>query len=1031
MSDLDLSKNLFPSFNITDGHWRGKVPHVDGGFWTPNVASVEALASAGEWGKGLGASVFTAARFAYLEVDRAELNVQWLNLKAFTLATGLEWAMIIYSGNKSLHAYLRFTTPLALPEREAERLLIQQALAVYFRGDPRITGVHQKMREPGFKSESRNQPVVYTSAASYESHHIIAALKGLLGLNEAGIVEAFSLMAEGDRLLKRRDSTEAERAAARHMINTLSYPVDYTLEQKVASRAERVASEPATGDFAELLAEYKARGLSGTMACSCPLHEDIHPSAFIYSDGRGFECSSCGYKVFFPKEEKDRSTAPITAEFPTANRIVNMELGDSGHVIIKPFVADITAIYVKKGGGKTFGTAKVLADMEDYERVIITPRKELTKEASVVFNTGYYLADDPDFTKSIAITINSVEKVNRNGRPYILVLDEVTLTFRSMVLGQVKAASIAPVYRALSRLIREAAHVVVIDADLTEDILSRVAMIRGAGCSVELRTADVRDDREFTVYRSRKMAQLELMSRIEAGQKVFVACSTADLATNLAAKGRELGKRAIAITRPEIDKPNSEAKAALDEGFTSVLAEHDLITASTVISTGVSGITPVDCVFIFAEPGVGVLELDQLSARARINKSGEYHLYVSDVNALALPTNRAELWAYYEAQEEAFRQAVNEHIGDSEKIAKLYADASRTLMIFGQIKGNDELLDLFFASEAVQNRTGGNRTACRRPYLARLELAGLTKRPRIYTKLETEARLKASAREAQAANVSREPSKKLRADKVARVISSTPVDSSDLSRRPEDESDEFRSARILALAGAITPFAVEVDIRIGMNEAVASLRTALDTEEAAIARDLQQSARGEALGGVRRRTAARALVHAALDIYGLEPGTLLTVEPEYRPEILEPRLAIFMANKTQVLEAAKLFGVQLSGTKKHYSLLTAALRCLGVASEVKRVRVGGGKQVRRLSITAEGRAYITHVMSGLKPVEAPVASIEAAEATVATEAPVAAVAPLTAAVAPVSRPSLPSALGGFIFRGRATQRPRLTLEAAI
>lgn len=169
--------------------WSGKIGRNAGKYWIPNLfdasklpAAVTALAKSegiSEFSaaglvekshKGIGNSEIGLVPWAFAEMDAVKRDEQDRRLDALTSATGLEWAMRVFSGGKSVHAYIAFTTPL-LPD-DPLRLEIQKLLIAILEGDTRITDLNRLMRLPGYAGQDRPQPVLSISAARYDATDI-------------------------------------------------------------------------------------------------------------------------------------------------------------------------------------------------------------------------------------------------------------------------------------------------------------------------------------------------------------------------------------------------------------------------------------------------------------------------------------------------------------------------------------------------------------------------------------------------------------------------------------------------------------------------------------------------------------------------------------------------------------------------------------------------------------------------------------------------------------------------------------------
>jgi hypothetical protein len=184
--------------------WSGKIGKNTGKYWIPNLFDASKLPEAvAKLAKAEGISEFSAAGliekshkgignaeiglcpWAFAEMDAVKRDEQDRRLDALATATGLSWAMRVFSGGKSVHAYLAFSDPL--PPADPLRLEIQRLLIVVLEGDTRITDMARLMRLPGYAGADRPQPVLGISDATYEATDIrdrLLVYAASLGIND-------------------------------------------------------------------------------------------------------------------------------------------------------------------------------------------------------------------------------------------------------------------------------------------------------------------------------------------------------------------------------------------------------------------------------------------------------------------------------------------------------------------------------------------------------------------------------------------------------------------------------------------------------------------------------------------------------------------------------------------------------------------------------------------------------------------------------------------------------------------------------
>lgn len=120
---------------------------------------------------GIGNDQVVLHPFAFVEIDHLRREEQEARYHALSLATGLQWCLWVFTGGKSVHAYLRFATPLEAGDPLWKE--IQELLIVVLVGDTKITNASRLMRLPGWAGADRQQPVVhYDPTVGYEAEDV-------------------------------------------------------------------------------------------------------------------------------------------------------------------------------------------------------------------------------------------------------------------------------------------------------------------------------------------------------------------------------------------------------------------------------------------------------------------------------------------------------------------------------------------------------------------------------------------------------------------------------------------------------------------------------------------------------------------------------------------------------------------------------------------------------------------------------------------------------------------------------------------
>jgi hypothetical protein len=281
---------------------------------------------------GLGASKVALSVCAYTEIDHIPIKAQLRAYRALMDATGLRWALIVYSGGKSLHAYLSFSRPL-LPD-DPLRLEIQKLLAVALGADTKIVDAGRLMRTPAYAGEERPQPVMHLDdSANYEPVDIRDTL--LAYVQGAGIVDAESaykdlqLAEEVTREQKKRPSETAKTLAWKLRHERGRLPDDSTRDAALAflgrgagaftaancdlskfagARAGKVVAPCCTGDDAQREPAGSVMvGADGAVkGIYCQRHKVWHREAPALPEGKSGE----GFRMFNMGAEAKAEAAP-------------------------------------------------------------------------------------------------------------------------------------------------------------------------------------------------------------------------------------------------------------------------------------------------------------------------------------------------------------------------------------------------------------------------------------------------------------------------------------------------------------------------------------------------------------------------------------------------------------------------------------------------------------------------------------------------------------------------------------------------
>lgn len=119
--------------------------------------AAQAIASVRDYHAGLGKSVVAHVVCSKAESDCLSLAQQRRALERLSDETGLRWALWVFSGGKSIHAYFAHDRLLTPDDQIIDE--IHQLLCVLLLGDTAIGDPGRIMRLPGYDGTERQQPV--------------------------------------------------------------------------------------------------------------------------------------------------------------------------------------------------------------------------------------------------------------------------------------------------------------------------------------------------------------------------------------------------------------------------------------------------------------------------------------------------------------------------------------------------------------------------------------------------------------------------------------------------------------------------------------------------------------------------------------------------------------------------------------------------------------------------------------------------------------------------------------------------------
>lgn len=276
-------------------------------------------------------------------------------------------------------------------------------------------------------------------------------------------------------------------------------------------------------------------------------------------------------------------------------------------------------------------------------------RVSLLRALASQFELDFYLDQDLQALRRsdrLAITLESLYKIDTERRYSLLVIDEVEQVLNSVVASKTTRGKRGQIIEYLRFLVARADKVIVADADASERTVGFLRRTLGMDFTVVVNT--FRKD-GLTVYRHENQHnwRAALVRRLREGKKLYVAVNSRKEAIILAGLLRqEVPNSQVAVITGE-NSLTEEGQALIGDINNRVL-ELDALVASPSLGTGVSiDVEHFDEVFLLGFGEVNThRDLAQQMSRVRNPKERAVHAWV-DPRAGEKPTNPEELrrWA--------------------------------------------------------------------------------------------------------------------------------------------------------------------------------------------------------------------------------------------------------------------------------------------------------------------------------------------------------------------------------------------------
>lgn len=627
--------------------WNGKVYDTKtkrdkpGRFFVVGPYPEHLAASAGEYGKGLGAADVGTPCVVCIEVDEnPDGSLVGLDEQCRRLDELVDLGLpppnaVCLSGGKSVHAFWA-VKGLTWPTRDK----LQQRLLALTGADPSVGDRGRKMRLGGVYEGGRKQTILAL-------HNTPTSLADMtMGLDAA--CRSWGMADDPATVLQGRMKARALRKGSK-TTTAIGQPKSKGAKSKgnwLTGTWDPAKVDVTLGDgtrkFASDLPE-------GKYACHCPYHQDNSPSAVIFVDRRRTTllCSSCG-TMWLPAAPR------VFVDTTKADTKKEQKLNKPFMPRLRTLPDGVMTIRSPRGTGKTTaivaGIRADLAPHPDRRAIVIVHRRALVaKYLHDLTGLGFVgmPATGPIAGDRVVVCLDSLPRVptldmsaggtfDLTSTPllpwHVAYIDEI-----EQVIGHLDADSLRKntpperVVWSLQTILAASHSVVLADADLgglTLDVMALLGRPVTGGFVNE-----TKPKRAARFYGHQSGVEARLWADWGSGKRVVVASTTKADATRIAARLQGARPTANVICVTSDTSQDYADLVATPDSWISV-NKPDAIIYSPSLGTGVdiSIGNYWDSVFVIADVGTftDVFSILQAAERVRNPKQVERHVWIRD-----------------------------------------------------------------------------------------------------------------------------------------------------------------------------------------------------------------------------------------------------------------------------------------------------------------------------------------------------------------------------------------------------------------
>ena len=567
-------------------YWRGHIPGADGVFWAPNLWDARrALSVAEAHPRGPDHAIRWRARMrddkvvgtltcVGVEIDDVPIEEQAARLDELAALTGMDPALVVHSGGKSLHAFWAIRERRADGEDlEAWRRAVDLAIAL-LGADPACRNHGRAWRAPTARHRTRTQTTVWAEPVAYDLDELLAALERVAEDRGVAIVEPEAIATGRARRIA---------SGANYARGELPGDTPVTAQD---GRTWTLDEWPDHIDEDEHLRCW-APTEAGTVR-STGERRDQPGATLRVDEATGRAVVACHIEQILYLPERPRDPALERPVMPPD------EMPYLGHVELDQRVV---VLRTDTGTGKTQTLAEQLSPSRTGRaRVTVSPRVAISRDVARRYGALCYLDVEGDIRldheRDVVVTLNSVGRVYAppGTGPLTLVLEESEQLAAALLGGTIPQTpqgttdTALDVLQTLVELAQSAERIICADAfagEATEALLDVLAPDEPR----QLVTLGRKRPAPVTAWGERLDLLTALRAQLALGKRAIVASASKQAAEDLARAARDAGYRVACYT----SDTDQSGRQDLDDVERWWSREHvDLVIYSPAISSGVS-----------------------------------------------------------------------------------------------------------------------------------------------------------------------------------------------------------------------------------------------------------------------------------------------------------------------------------------------------------------------------------------------------------------------------------------------------------